>query len=457
MPVSFTALPGAGTQLMSATPGPDLGAAGYREDEYVARGQAERFVADPANSDGRVIAATPADFATRVLVRRPVTPGPVTVVVEWLNVSSGDDAAPDYTYLAEEILRRGHAWVGVSAQYIGVEGGRAVVPTGPDSGPANGPNSGPANGLKNRDVDRYGELFHPGDAYCYGIFAAIAGALTGLTADQPLHGFEVARRIAVGESQSAFALTTYLNAVQPLTACFDAFLVHSRGSATLPLGEPGTGIDLDQVRHLPATPIRGTRGVPVIVLQTETDVLSPRLHYWQARQPDEAFLRVWEVAGSAHADRWQIGEFEEFLGCPDPVNTGQQAYAARAALRWLDTWAAGGPPAPSAGPLDLDPADPTQFTLDRAGNVTGGVRLPCVEAPAQVLSGLAAPGASVICSLFGRTLPIPDEVIRELYDTRSDYLEQYRKAVDSALEAGFLVPEDIDAVLAEARPDLIPS
>ena len=39
-------------------------------------------------------------------------------------MSSGQDAAPDWTYLGEEILRRGHAWVGVSAQYVGVEGGR---------------------------------------------------------------------------------------------------------------------------------------------------------------------------------------------------------------------------------------------------------------------------------------------------------------------------------------------
>jgi hypothetical protein len=438
MPVTFTQLPGPGVQLMSATPGPDLAAAGYQEHEYVARGEARRYLADTLPADGRTEAteAEPAEFATRVLVRRPAVPGPVTVVVEWLNVSSGDDAAPDYTYLAEEIVRRGHVWVGVSAQYVGVEGGRAVVPAGDAAAPA--------NGLKARDPARYGDLAHPGDAYCYGILTAVTEHLAG--PGGPVDGFEVVRRIAVGESQSAFALTTYLNAVQPLTGCFDAFLVHSRGSAPLPLGEPGAGIDLDQARHLPPVPVRSDLAVPVIVLQTETDALSPRLHYWQARQPDAPYLRVWEVAGSSHADRWQIGEFEEFLGCPDPVNTGQQAYAARAALRWLDTWSAGGPAAPSAPPLDLDPVDATLFRLDGSGNVTGGVRLPCVDVPAQVLTGLAAPGASIICSLFGRTLPIADDVLAALYDGPAE----------DAIATGFLLPEDAAAVLAEARPDLIP-
>ena len=125
MTVTFTPLPTVGVQLMSAAPGPDLVAVGYREDEYVASGRARRF---------DEIAPAEADFATRVLIRRPVAAGTTTLVVEWLNVSSGDDAAPDYTYVADEIVRRGHVWVGVSAQFIGVEGGRALVPTGADPG-----------------------------------------------------------------------------------------------------------------------------------------------------------------------------------------------------------------------------------------------------------------------------------------------------------------------------------
>ena len=39
-----------------------------------------------------------------------------TVVVEWLNVSGGVDAAPDWTFAHTELIREGYAWVGVSAQ-----------------------------------------------------------------------------------------------------------------------------------------------------------------------------------------------------------------------------------------------------------------------------------------------------------------------------------------------------
>ncbi len=115
---TFEELPAGESGLLSARPGPDLAAAGYVEREYVARGTAVSYGGHE-----------PAAFATRVAVRRPAAPGSFsgTVVVEWLNVSSGSDAAPDWTYLADEIVRRGHAWVGVSAQHVGVEGGDAVV------------------------------------------------------------------------------------------------------------------------------------------------------------------------------------------------------------------------------------------------------------------------------------------------------------------------------------------
>ena len=52
--------------------------------------------------------------------------------------------------------------------------------------------------------------------------------------------------LAVGESQSAYALTTYVNVVQPEAAVFDGLLVHSRGGAALPLGVPGRGVDLSE-------------------------------------------------------------------------------------------------------------------------------------------------------------------------------------------------------------------
>lgn len=396
----FTALTsGNGVALVAAVAGPDLPAAGYVEIELGATGTATSYAGGPA-----------ADFATRVVLRRPATGGSGTLVVEWLNVSSGQDAAPDWTYLAEEIVRRGHSWAGVSAQRVGVEGGEPRVATGVDLA-----------GLKTLDPERYGHLHHPGDEHAYDIYTQVA---RGLAED-----LGATCVLAIGESQSAYALTSYLNLVHAEAGLFDGFLVHSRGGGALHTERP--------------TPIRTDHQAPVLVVQTEGDLFG-RLGFLPARQPDADRFRLWEIAGAAHADLFQIGEFESFLGCPEPVNRGQQAYVVRAALRWLEGWARGGPAAPSAAPLEVADGG---FALDSVGNVRGGVRTPCVDAPADVLSGYAAPGASVICELFGRTLPLP----RPVWASHEEYLAAYEAATDAAIGAGFVLAEDRAAVLAEAR------
>jgi hypothetical protein len=435
-------LPPGGPGLPAARPGPDLAAAGYAEAEYVASGTALSFTADELPADGHLELREDetAVFATRVQVRRPVRPSRFsgTVVVEWLNVSSGMDAAPDWTYLADEIVRSGHAWVGVSAQFGGVEGGVATVAVGELGSP----------GLKGTDPERYATLSHPGDAFAYDLFSQVA---SGLAYGGPLAGLDVRRHLAVGESQSAFALTTYVNGVHPLAQVFDGFLVHSRGGATMPLGEPGAGIDLNAVVATVPTRFRSDLTHPVLVVETETDLVD-RMAYGPARQPDQDRLRVWEVAGTAHADLFQIGAFEEFLGCPLPVNRGQQAYVVRAALRHLDAWAGGGRPAPSAEPLVLVGEC---FETDANGNVLGGVRTPVVDAPVEVLSGRTVPDASRICQLFGSTTPLAPGRLAELYDGPDTYLAAYELATDAAIEAGFVLAEDRAEILAEARPELV--
>jgi hypothetical protein len=413
MPVTLTPLSGGhGIALTAARPGPDLAAAGWSEVEYAASG------------------TSPAPFTTRVVVRRPESvPASGTLVVEWLNVSSGSDAAPDWTYLAEELVREGHAWAGVSAQFNGVEGGASLVAV---EGAA-------LHGLKGVDPDRYGALAHPGDAFAHDVFTGVGRAVADLVAARQV--------LAIGESQSAYLLTTHVNEVHPRERFFDGFLVHSRGDVAAPAGEPGCGIDLlaARVTGIPA-PIRDDLDVPVVVVQTEGDLLG-RMNYVAARQPDGPLLRVWEVAGAAHADLFQIGEFEEFLGCADPVNRGQQAYVVRAALRHLVTWAGGGPAAPAAPPLEIREG---AFVRDEVGNVRGGVRTPVVDAAVEVLAG-DAPGASVICGLFGRTLALPADAVRERWPTHEDYVTAYTAATDTAIAAGFVLPEDRDAVLAEMR------
>lgn len=378
------------------------------------------------------------------------------MVVEWLNVSSGADAAPFFGFAGLEIARAGHVWVGVSAQWAGVVDAPALVGVGGVGLAA----------LQSADPQRYSELNHPGDAFCFDIYTRVVDVLLadrgprGLVNSGPLAGLQVDRVIAAGESQSAYALTTYLNGVQPLSGRFDGFLIHSRGGPPMPLGPLGGGVDLAAGRDDPPCVLRDDLDVPVIVLQTETDVLG---HLWSfpARQDDDATHRLWEVAGSAHADRSLIGDFEDLLGCPEPVNRGQQRFVVRSALRHLDRWVADGTRPPVAERLMVsgDPAEgrsALRFVTDDVGNVRGGVRTPCVEAPVEVLSGLADPTASHVCQLFGTRGPAPPGALDARYPGGAeDYLAAYEEAVDRSIASGFVLADDRDELLADAHPDLM--
>ncbi|MGW0037707.1 alpha/beta hydrolase domain-containing protein [Gordonia sp. NPDC003376] len=446
--VTFSVLHGGkGHNILAAAKTPDLRDSDYSETEYAASGTARHFLAD---AHGGVVEAGAAPYITRILVRRPERAAAFNgfVVVEWFNVSSGVDAAPEYSYLADELIRSGYAWVGVSAQYTGIEGGAGSVGLGEALG-------GP-QGLAAKEPERYGTLHHPGDAFCWDIFGQIGAALADNDAPgHPLAGLAVRHLIAVGESQSAMALTTYTNHFVDHHQVFDGVLIHSRSMGTLPLGPVGGPADITDAYHGEPVSISLDITVPVFVVQTETDVLT-NFQYVRARQPDSDRLRVWEIAGTAHADLHQIGEYESMLGCPSPVNRGQQRFVLRAALRHLRDWVVGTAEPPVAPPLLVtDAHGHPQFEVDAVGNVLDGVRTPCVDVPTQVLSGVVDADVPRICVLFGKTSPLPPSILADLYADEQEYLASYATAADAAITAGFILPEDRDALLADARTDLI--
>ena len=251
-------------------------------------------------------------------------------------------------------------------------------------------------------------------------------------------------------------MTTYIDAVQPLVHEFDGFLVHSRGS---------TGASLSQA-PLPViaapnpTFFRTDLGVPVIVVITETDLLT--LGYRAARQADTKRLRVWEMAGTSHADAATLagatdtgngaGDVALFaalatppatpvLGCAPAINAGHQAYVVRTALHDLDAWVRDGTAPPKGSRIDIDEATGA-FVLDPHGNVTGGVRTPAVDAPIAKLSGIASSANSALCRLFGVTTPFDAATLAALYPTHAAFVKAWNKAVDASVKAGFVLPAD---------------
>ena len=423
----------------------DLAASGYVEQEFFASGTATAFKADSMPSDGKwtITPTTTAGYKTRIIVRRPANPAHFngTVIVEWMNVSAGE-SAPDWDFLNPMLMRDGYAYVGVSAQKLGVDGGTALLGS-PGS-------SGPNGGLVGEEPARYGTLHHPGDQYALDLYAQIGQALRA-PHQKALGDLKPTHILAVGESQSAFYLTTFADALQPLTNVYDGIFIHSRGGSGASLA--GTSITKsngpDDLR------IRTDLKVPVFMSQTQTDLI--QLGYAPAQQPNTAKIRTWEIAGTAHADAFTVGAAANLLGCTTPVNSGPQHNVVQAAFTAFDKWVDHGTAPPSPPPFKLSSTNPAALALDAHGNVIGGVRTPAVDVPVSTLSGAPAAGANSICALFGSTVAFTPAQLASLYGTQSNYVAQYTKSLDKAIASGYILSADKASLLAQAEQVQFPA
>jgi len=430
----------------------DLGAANWVEEEYFVAGTASAHSPTGAfTADGKWSAARgeTAPYVTRLVVRRPTSPKQFngTVVVEWLNVSGGVDAAPDFTFAHTLLMREGFAWVGVSAQYVGVEGGSS--PLGLDLS------------LKKVNPARYGALSHPGDSFSYDIFSQAAAAIRTPSGIAPLGPLKPKRILGVGESQSAFRLVTYVDAVHPLARVYDGFLIHSRGGGAAPLAESPQ----------PSAPtpspafVRDDLSEPVLIFETETDLIT--LGYLPARQNDSRTVQLWEVAGTAHDDAYGLSAGPADAGpaaldttylppvTSAPINAGPQHYVYSAALsrlhRWVKAHRVRRRPMPR---LQVDAGPPAALVRDGRGNVLGGIRTPQMDVPIAVQSGLGQP-AGGFCSLFGTAVPFDAPTLAQLYPSHARYVSAVVKAARKAVRAQTLLRADLPAIKAAAQSSAI--
>ena len=434
----------------------DLAGLGYTDDEYFVAGRASSYApVGELGPDGRWGAAPSdaADYTTRIVVLKPsdVAKFNGTVVVEWLNVSGGIDAPAIWFMAHRELVREGYAYVAVSAQQVGVEGGASL---------------GMDMSLKKLDPERYWHLTHPKDAFSYDIFTQVgrlireSGVLGGLTPEFV---------VAVGESQSAMFLTTYVNAVDPLVKVYDGFLIHSRFGPAAPLDGSSIFAEPDGVTP-EAVKFRPDLRVPVMTVLTETDLVGGgRSGYYLARQPDTERLRAWEIPGTAHADNYtiQVGRIDtgfapldELVAAYAPTNAlmGQQLphyinfapqhhYVLQAAIVGLHAWIRAGVPPAQAAPMELSEADPPRLVLDENGLAVGGVRTPWVDVPIARTSGIGT-AESPLSHLFGSGEPFDAATLARLYPGGAvEYIERFTEALDEAIASGFIVPADREEIL----------
>ena len=388
---------------------------GYRQREYFVSGTARA-------QDGST-----AHYTTRVIVFRPREQERFSgsVVLEWANVSGQFENAVDILEAREYLLRRGHAFVHVSAQRAGL----CCTPLTP----------------KVWDPVRYAAISHPGDAYAADMFSQIAKVMrvTRPGDPDPMRGLRVQRVLAAGQSQSGGKLYEYVNTRQAANGVIDGFLIHGYPVPPLPGGKG----------------FRKPLTVPVMHLLSDAEA-------HPSPPPQDPRYRLWEVAGTAHSDYWigyqsvygngrrvrhepavdrqgyrrimrAAGNYGQdptplYSACTVAGATMPMRYTTSAALHLLDRWVRTGQ-APRKTPRFA--FEGQRLARDEHSNARGGIRLPPVEVP-------VASYQSTACGLGGVTVAFSDQQIQRLYPSFAVYERRLRRATDRAVQHGWLLPRD---------------
>jgi hypothetical protein len=398
----------------------DLATRGFVEEEYFVEGEACRY--NGVGLSTATVRDCGWDYRTRIIVRRPASAAAFngTVIAEWQNVTAQYEVDHYWLESSEHIMREGYAWVGVSAQRLGIQ-----------------PNVGAnplffPNVLRNWSPARYGTLDVTAagqvadDALSYGVFSQAVQALRAPAGTDPLGPLDPEVVIAVGTSQSGSRLALHHNSVWPLTQpVVDAYFIgESRGA------------------------IRTDLSVPVLRLLSEVDT---RFDFKPLDAPN---YRHWEVAGASHADAGFIENIQPLLirdravlgvtTCRrNPLSRIPKRYTYNAAWNHMDAWVRDGVVPPVAPRITYNGAT---IARDQFGNALGGIRLSehavaTTENSATNSAGDANPG-SQFCGLFGTHVPFTPDVLASLYRNHGSYVSQVVRVNTENVRAGLLLPAD---------------
>ena len=287
--------------------------------------------------------------------------------------------------------------------------------------------------MKTWDPDRYGSLIHPGDAYSYSIFTQVAQSLApdrDKNALDPMGGLDVARLIAVGASQSANRLRTYINGVHRIEKVFDGYIPFIDFGRVTPFALAVNG----ERRRSNRASIRADLEVPTIVVNSETEVPS----YYGVREEDSDQFRYWEVAGTSHVS----------VPRPAEPSSGQNwlAYSPvyNAAIRHLHNWIKDGVAPPKMPRIEVNSESQIpEVVRDDHGNAVGGIRLPDLEAPSAAHSGFGIRQEGTRFGfLYGTAVDFDKEKLSSLYPDAETYLEVWGAALSRSIDEGMVLAED---------------
>jgi hypothetical protein len=425
-PIASPAIPGQPSKdhIFFASDHP-LAVNGYIEEEYFIEGTANRYNT-PSGATGSIIDSGH-PYRTRLVVRRPASDKKFngTVLVEWTNVTNGFDAENVWFFAWEHILRSGYAWIGVSAQRVGVDRLKTWNPVRYGA----------------LDVTKGGTITN--DALSYDIFMQAGQALRHPVGVNMLGGLKPKAFMAIGESQSASRLATFVNSVMPLDNIYDGvFLLSTFGQAIRP----------DPV-------------APIYKVLFEWDVETGEAG---VRAPDTQRFRSWEVAGTAHVDHHlrltreplelrDLGVSSEATAAPTCAvpTIGSRVpnhYVVDAALDHLTRWVRDGVQPPTAPRLEIasfGPGNAAQIARNEFNLALGGIRLAAIEVPTAENVGESVSGGA--CPRWGYHKPFSVQTLNALYPNRGQYVSKVIQVTHDNVSSGYLLEKDAEAIIGAAK------
>ena len=361
-----------------------------------------------------------APYTTRIIVRRPRTPGAFsgTVVAEALHAGG---RSLIFEWSRQSILTRNHLFVEIVHSAANI------------------------NLLKTFNAERYAML-NIAMGQTNEVIAQVGRLIKSKTG--PFAQYDVRRTTLMGTSASSGTVRTYLAAHPNLRMpdekpIFDGFLLTStNGNTPLPIVD-----------------------VPMIQMPTQTEVVTWAEQGIAYRRPDSDDpanrFRLYEVAAMPHNNSRDSPGFRNDP-CTLPVTDFPAGAFTGLALNHLIEWIANSRTPPHAPPIAVDrnPAgDGSHLTLDEFGNATGGIRNVWVDVPIATY-GVFGKGKTTaqdrLCQLAGTKVPLAADVSRKLYRSKDEYVSRVEQRLEQLIADGWFLPEYAGMVLADAKATSLP-
>jgi hypothetical protein len=422
----------------------------YIEEEWIAGGTA----------DGR-------SYVTTLVVRRPRDRARFsgTVVAEPLHAMG---ASPVWMYTSREQMRSGHVSAVIASQKTALD--THVKSFAPErygslhieSDPP--PPDAPEIDIFNMPIGDPEKMaafraeMQRRNAASNTILAQVGAAIAASTG--PFTGWDVARVLLVGHSQTGAVVTDYIRNAHDAqrradgTAVFDAYF---------PSGAPSERF--------------GPCEVPIVQVLSEGDISDPHRpgplgpigveRRYRRDDSDDAAdrYRLYELAGVAHMGTryppyndpqwWQVVQTAGSVGGTVRMNSLPHNELFEMALHHLVRWLADGTMPPRAERITVG-ADGF-FAADEHGNSRGGVRNAMIDVPvARYYPNPRNADGTPAFGVVGTEEAFPPDELHRLYADHDDYVARFTRRLDELVREGWFLDDDAAALRADAEKAEVP-